>query len=591
MAVEGSLQQPDVNTTTGQGYWPAFWMLGGPARAVGATNWPSVGEVDFMEDTNGRSLEFATFHCGIFAGGPCNETTGIGSGAYPCPGCQTAYHTYRFEWDRSLPLETFRWYLDGVQFHTVNQSQVPANVWTDATNHGYFLILNVAMGGGWPGNPTAQTVSGVPMKVDYVRVYYAGLCTGCPTPTVPPTPTNVPTTPYLGSPVSLPDTIQAENFDLGGELGGFHETTPSNLGGYAYRTDQASSGSVDIANNCGVCVNYIAPSEWLRYAVSVASPGAYTFNFRHAGPGGGVFHVATTTGLDLTGPITQPNTGGWGTYATYSKSVTLPAGTYGLKLVFDSCPSSCNLNNVDWISFDNGGATSTPAPPTTTPTRTNTPVPPTATPTRTNTPSGPTATPTRTNTPAPPTATPTKTNTPTGPTATPGGCSGGTGYVLYVLSGGSLCRTAGTAAAVDTISSAGGGNYDGTPHNPNLYTLSGLTGTYQGSGITTFNLYVDAGINVGDAPEFKILYDFTGDGTWDRTETWSYFATDDLVGWQLYNQGSGSGIKASTGSYANLNNGKVQIQIWNAIGNSATSLRVSATAAQGQQSTITLPFN
>jgi hypothetical protein len=50
------------------------------AHGLGATNWPSIGELDVMEDINGRSLEFATLHCGVYPGGPCNETTGIGSG-------------------------------------------------------------------------------------------------------------------------------------------------------------------------------------------------------------------------------------------------------------------------------------------------------------------------------------------------------------------------------------------------------------------------------------------------------------------------------------------------------------------------------
>jgi len=419
LAIEASIQQPNVTTTNGLGYWPAFWALGGPFRG-NYNNWPSVGEFDILEDINGRSSVFATFHCGPSIPGTCNETTGLGSGEHACPGCQTAYHTYRFEWDKSVTPNQLRWYLDGTNYFTISQNTVDASTWTNATNHGYMIILNLAMGGGFPGafggGPNAATISGGQMNVDYVRVFTANPCPTCPTPTNTPTPTTAPSTPYLGSPVALPGTIQAENFDLGGEGVGFHETTTGNQGGYAYRTDQASSGNVDIANNCNVCVNYNAPSEWLRYAVSVATAGTYTFNFRHAGPGGGVFHVETTSGQNLTGAITQPNTGSWDTYATYSQSVSLPAGNYGIKLVFDSC-SGCDLNNVDWISFTGGTG------PTNTPTRTNTPVAPTATPTRTNTPVAPTATPTRTNTPVGPTATftrtPTRTNTPVVPTNTP----------------------------------------------------------------------------------------------------------------------------------------------------------------------------
>lgn len=172
MAIEGRLQLPNVSGAAAQGYWPAFWALGAPFRGV-YTNWPGVGEIDFMENINGQDNIYATLHCGTNPGGPCNETSGIGSGAHACPGCKTAYHTYRFEFDKSVSPQQMRWYLDGVQFFSLDATQVDATTWNNATNHGFFILLNVAIGGGWPGNPTGSTVSGVPMNVDYVRVYYA----------------------------------------------------------------------------------------------------------------------------------------------------------------------------------------------------------------------------------------------------------------------------------------------------------------------------------------------------------------------------------------------------------------------------------
>jgi beta-glucanase (GH16 family) len=66
-----------------------------------------------------------------------------------------------------------RWYVDGVQRHKVNASQVDATTWNNATNHGFYVILNLAIGGGWPGAPTTKTASGKFMLVDYVRVYYS----------------------------------------------------------------------------------------------------------------------------------------------------------------------------------------------------------------------------------------------------------------------------------------------------------------------------------------------------------------------------------------------------------------------------------
>ena len=214
MAIEASIQQPNVSGAAAAGYWPAFWALGAPFRGV-YTNWPSVGELDILEDINGQSNVYGTLHCGVSPGGPCNETTGIGSGAHACPGCQTGYHTYRIEFDKSVSPQQLRWYLDGALYFTVNANQVDATTWANATNHGFFIILNVAIGGGWPGNPTASTTSGVPMNVDYVRVYYAngaGAATptrtntpGGPTPTRTRTPTAGPTPVRTNTPIVTGD--------------------------------------------------------------------------------------------------------------------------------------------------------------------------------------------------------------------------------------------------------------------------------------------------------------------------------------------------------------------------------------------------
>jgi beta-glucanase (GH16 family) len=79
------------------------------------------------------------------------------------------------EYDRSVSPEQLRWYLDGVNIFTVNSNQVGATTWNNALHHGFFIILDVAMGGGFPaafgGGPTLSTTSGVPLLVDYVRVF------------------------------------------------------------------------------------------------------------------------------------------------------------------------------------------------------------------------------------------------------------------------------------------------------------------------------------------------------------------------------------------------------------------------------------
>ena len=171
--MQASIQQPNLNTSNGAGYWPAFWMLGSALRT--GTPWPGSGEVDILEDVNSRSTVFGTLHCGVNPGGPCNESTGIGSGERACSGCNTAYHTYAVQIDRSVSPEQIRWYLDGNNYFTVNANQVDATTWANAVDHPFFIIFDLAMGGGFPaafgGGPNASTVSGGQMNIDYVAVY------------------------------------------------------------------------------------------------------------------------------------------------------------------------------------------------------------------------------------------------------------------------------------------------------------------------------------------------------------------------------------------------------------------------------------
>ncbi|MBB5869610.1 endoglucanase Acf2 [Allocatelliglobosispora scoriae] len=152
--------------------------------------------------------------------------------------------------------------------------------------------------------------------------------------------------------------------------------------------------------------------------------------------------------------------------------------------------------------------------------------------------------------------------------------------VRYPQAGGTLPGTQGTAASA-TISAAAG-EWNGTPHNPLTYTATGLTATYSG-GATTFDLFVDAGTNVGNATQVRVSYDLTGNGSFDRVETFSYFPTDPVAGWEHYTQASGS--FSATGALGNLAGGIVKVEVWNAIGSTTTNLGI------GNQTKITLPFS
>jgi beta-glucanase (GH16 family) len=183
LQVTASIRQPAP--ASGLGYWPAFWMLGAGFRARGAgtsgtmncARWPAVGEIDIMEDVNGLSQLAGTLHCGSFPGGPCYEGTGLGSGLRPCNGCQAGYHTYSVIVNRvNAGREYVTWYLDGHAYFTVTQARVEAAVWRAAVDHGFFLVLDVAIGGAFPDagcgctTPVASTSQGAAMSIQYVTV-------------------------------------------------------------------------------------------------------------------------------------------------------------------------------------------------------------------------------------------------------------------------------------------------------------------------------------------------------------------------------------------------------------------------------------
>lgn len=146
-----------------QGVWPAFWMLGGG-------NWPNDGEIDIMENI-GR--EPNTVH-GTVHGPGYSGAGGIGA-AYNSPDGQpfrNGFHTYRVDWEPNA----ITWFVDGVQYQRRTPADLNGNTWV--YNHPFFLIMNVAVGGYWPGYPDGSTVMPQTMTVDYVRVSSLGSSSG-----------------------------------------------------------------------------------------------------------------------------------------------------------------------------------------------------------------------------------------------------------------------------------------------------------------------------------------------------------------------------------------------------------------------------
>ena len=144
----------------GQGIWPAFWMLG---TDIGSNPWPSCGEIDIMENigkASEQNIVHGTIHGPGYSGG-----NGIGA-AYTGPRFADAFHTFSIEWSAN----TIKWYVDGNLYQTRTNASIPAGTqWV--YNHNFFIILNLAVGGGWPGNPDGSTVFPQSYTIDYVRVY------------------------------------------------------------------------------------------------------------------------------------------------------------------------------------------------------------------------------------------------------------------------------------------------------------------------------------------------------------------------------------------------------------------------------------
>lgn len=143
----------------GQGVWPALWMLG---NNIGTTPWPACGEIDIMELLGHEAQKtYGTIHWGA-AGG---ASTHIG-GNYSLPSLtfNDKFHLFSLKWEA----DKMTFLIDDVVFFTANKSQVNGNYPFDKP---FFFIMNVAVGGNWPGNPDATTVFPQRMIVDYVRVF------------------------------------------------------------------------------------------------------------------------------------------------------------------------------------------------------------------------------------------------------------------------------------------------------------------------------------------------------------------------------------------------------------------------------------
>jgi hypothetical protein len=292
------------------------------------SNWPSAGEIDIMEDVNALSEHSGTLHCGVDPGGPCNETTGLSSGLVSCSGCQTGYNTYSVIVNRTNTSdETITWYLNGTSYYSVSESQVGTSTWQAAVDHGFFLILDVAIGGAYPNaicgctSPTSGTSSGAAMGVGYVAVYTTSGSSSSPT--TSPTPSSSPTGKSCQT------------------------TATSDISADCY---SSSKGTIDVTsatgdtNPSGVDGNQVAQlvnGDYLEYTGINFGSGSTQFDARVAsGAAGGVSGlvevVLDSPGNAPVGSFAVANTGGWSSWETVPANISSVTGTHNVYLEFVS---------------------------------------------------------------------------------------------------------------------------------------------------------------------------------------------------------------------------------------------------------------
>ena len=340
------------------GAWPAFWMLGANLPQVG---WPASGEIDVMEHVNNENRSYGTIHWSDH-----NGTYAQYSGHTDIS--VQDWHVYAVEWDANA----IRWYVDGTKFH---EASIQGGVnGTEEFHNDFFLLLNFAIGGNWPGFNVDESQLPAKMNVDYVRVYSA---TGG-TPGVASVHQHCN---QGGYGVSLPvgsytlaqlqargignDDISSlrvnagyqvtlyDNDNFGGAsvvktsdtsclvADGFNDRTSSIVvapfsQGWT-RTLQAENYSLqqgvqtEACSEGGLNVGWIDQGDWLSYAgISFPASGTYRVEYRVASPTGGALSLDLNAGGVVLGSVQVPATGGWQNWTTVSHNVTVAAGTHDL---------------------------------------------------------------------------------------------------------------------------------------------------------------------------------------------------------------------------------------------------------------------
>jgi len=275
-----------IKVPLGQGLWPAFWMLGSNISSV---SWPYCGEIDIMEQINADSRCYGTAHWDSNGHAQYGQSTAMSA---------NTYHVYSVEWTPDY----IRWFVDGAKYNEMTITNGTGG--TEEFQRPFFLLLNLAVAGDWPGQTVDESKLPATMNVDYVRVYQL---------------TNAST--------GTARTFQAEAANVNS--------------GMAVETCTDTGGGQDMGN--------VDAGDYLVFNnINFPVTGTYTIDYRVASPNGGTVSSDLNAGAIQLGNTAIPATGGWQTWTTVSKTVTVNAGTYNFGVYAQT--AGWNLN---WVRITN----------------------------------------------------------------------------------------------------------------------------------------------------------------------------------------------------------------------------------------------
>lgn len=170
MQVETSLRMGSDSAADSQGMWPAVWMMGDSIHD--GTEWPACGEIDIFETVNKVGTVYGTVHCTASACYP-NGNEGLGGST----AIDDDWHTYAVKIDRTTndwTTESISFIKDGTAYFTITGNTIGEEAsWATLAHSPLYLIMNLAVGGSWPGDPDSSTSAGYGnmLEIEYAAVY------------------------------------------------------------------------------------------------------------------------------------------------------------------------------------------------------------------------------------------------------------------------------------------------------------------------------------------------------------------------------------------------------------------------------------